>query len=48
MKLETLTIRVDDQGCTRIDPAGRKMSVATEWADLDGYYDLLVNTLLGK
>jgi len=48
MKLEVLPIRVDDKGMTVIDPAGAKMTVATEWNNLDGYYDLLVERLLGK
>jgi inosine-uridine nucleoside N-ribohydrolase len=46
MKLETLSIRVTDDGFTRIDPQGRSMSVATEWTDQDGYRDLLVRTLM--
>ena len=44
-KFETLSIRVTDDGYTRIDPAGTKMSVATEWKSLDGYRDLLVKVL---
>ncbi len=48
MKLEALPIRVDDKGMTVIDPKGAKMTVATEWNNLDGYYDLLVQRLLGK
>jgi inosine-uridine nucleoside N-ribohydrolase len=46
LTLEELTIGVTDKGFTPIDPAGAKMSVATSWTDLDGYYDLLVKTLL--
>lgn len=41
-KIEELPIIVDDQGFTRIDPAGKKMEVATEWKDLASYEDLLV------
>ena len=41
-KIEELPIIVDDQGFTRIDPAGKKMEVATEWKDLAAYEDLLV------
>jgi inosine-uridine nucleoside N-ribohydrolase len=44
-KMEDLPIKVTDQGVTAIDPAGAKMSVATEWKDLNGYCDLLVETL---
>lgn len=45
MKLETLSISVTPDGFTRIDPAGRKMTVATEWCDLDGFRDLLVERI---
>ena len=47
LELETLSIAVTDDGNTRIDPAGTKMSVATAWKDLDGFRDLLVKTLTG-
>jgi inosine-uridine nucleoside N-ribohydrolase len=47
MKLETLSISVSNDGFTRIDPAGRKMTVASEWHDLDGFRDLLVERLCG-
>jgi inosine-uridine nucleoside N-ribohydrolase len=46
VRLESLHIAVTPDGYTRIDPAGREMSVATGWADLDGFRDLLVRTLL--
>jgi inosine-uridine nucleoside N-ribohydrolase len=42
---ETLSIAVTDDGYTRIDPAGAQMAVATKWTDLDGFRDLLVETL---
>jgi len=45
-KLEKLPIKVTDDGFTRIDPSGRRMQVATEWKDLEGYRDLLVEVLL--
>ena len=45
MKIETLPIAVTADGFTRIDPAGAKMAVATEWTDLGGFGDLLVKTL---
>lgn len=49
MKLETLPIRVDDNGYTRIDAkTGATMAVATEWKDREGYNELLVRRLLGK
>jgi len=44
-KIEKLSIRVDDQGFTRIDPAGKPMEVATEWKDLPAYEDLLVKRI---
>ena len=47
MKLETLSISVAPGGFTRIDPAGRKMTVATDWHDLDGFRDLLIERLCG-
>jgi inosine-uridine nucleoside N-ribohydrolase len=47
LTLEDLRIGVQDDGTTVIDPAGMPMSVATEWRDLEAYYDLLVKTLVG-
>jgi inosine-uridine nucleoside N-ribohydrolase len=44
-KIEKLSIRVDDQGFTRIDPAGKSMEVATEWKDLPAFEDLLVKRI---
>ena len=44
-KMETLSIRVDDKGFTRIDPKGKAMSVATEWKDLSKFEDFLVERL---
>ncbi len=46
-EMETLPLAVTDDGFTRINPAGAKMSVATAWKDLDGYRDLLVKILVG-
>jgi inosine-uridine nucleoside N-ribohydrolase len=48
MKLETLAIAVTDDGFTRLDPAGKPMTVATEWQTLDAYRDLLVKILTGS
>ena len=45
-RFETLNVAVTDDGFTRIDPAGTKMSAAVEWKSLDGYRDLLVKRLL--
>lgn len=44
-KMETLGIRVTDDGFTRIDPAAKKVSVATEWKNLEAYKEFLVNRL---
>jgi inosine-uridine nucleoside N-ribohydrolase len=46
LEMKELRIKVTDDGMTRIDPAGAKMAVATEWKDLEGYRDLLMKTLL--
>jgi inosine-uridine nucleoside N-ribohydrolase len=43
--LETLNISVADDGMTVIDPAGRKMIVATRWNNLAGYGDFLARVL---
>jgi inosine-uridine nucleoside N-ribohydrolase len=48
LKMEELRIKVTGDGMTPVDPAGAKMSVATQWKDLDGYRDLLVKILLSN
>ena len=48
MKMETLSIKVTDDGFTRIDAAGQPMSVAIAWNDLGGFHDLLIKTLLTR
>ncbi len=45
LTMEELSIGVTEDGMTRIDPSGVKMSVATEWKNLDGYENLLVRAL---
>lgn len=45
LQMENLSIQVTNDGFTRIDAKGRKMSVATAWKNLDGFRDLLVRTL---
>jgi inosine-uridine nucleoside N-ribohydrolase len=45
LKMEDLNLRVTDDGFTVIDPAARKVSVATAWKDLEGFKTLLVNRL---
>lgn len=44
-KMEDLKIRVDDKGFTRLDDAGKRMRVATEWRDYNAFLDLLVKRL---
>jgi hypothetical protein len=47
--METLPIRVSDDGYTRIDPkGGRRMQVATAWKDMGAFEDFLVRRLTGK
>jgi inosine-uridine nucleoside N-ribohydrolase len=48
LEMKELRIKVTDGGMTPVDPAGAKMTVATEWKNLDGYRDLLVRTLLSN
>jgi hypothetical protein len=44
--METLPIRVTDDGKTVVDDSAKKMNVATEWKDLGK--DLLVQRLTGS
>ncbi|HEY3863311.1 MAG TPA: nucleoside hydrolase [Verrucomicrobiae bacterium] len=46
-KMEQLGIRVTDDGSTVIDGGAKQMNVATEWKNLDGFRDLLVQRLCG-
>jgi inosine-uridine nucleoside N-ribohydrolase len=46
-KMERLGIRVTGEGLTVIDNQAKPMNVATEWKDLEGFRDLLVNRLCG-
>lgn len=43
--METIPLRVTDDGFTRIDPAGKPVHVATTWKDLAAFEDLLVGRL---
>jgi inosine-uridine nucleoside N-ribohydrolase len=45
LKVENLNIRVTDEGYTAIDPAGRPVTVATEWKDLERFRQLIVERL---
>lgn len=46
-KMERLGIRVTDDGLTVIDDQAKQMNVATEWKNLNGFRDFLVNRLCG-
>ncbi|MBN1845921.1 MAG: nucleoside hydrolase [Sedimentisphaerales bacterium] len=46
-QMETLGLRVDDQGYTRLDPTAKKMKAATAWMDKDGFLNLLASRLTG-
>lgn len=45
--METLGIRVTDDGFTRIDPEAKKVSIAASWKNLGAYEDLLVARVTG-
>lgn len=47
-RMETLGIRITDDGRTAIDEAAKKVRVATEWKDMGAFEDLLVRRLTGK
>lgn len=44
--METLNLRVSDDGYTRIDPGGKRMQVASQWKSLDAYRNFLVQRLI--
>ena len=44
--MESLNVRVSDDGYTRVDPVGKRMQVATQWKDLDAYRNFLVQRLI--
>jgi len=46
LKMEELGIRVTDDGYTVIDETAKRIRVAVEWIDLDGFKDELVARLL--
>lgn len=47
LTMEDLSIRVTDDGFTRIDPAAKMMHVATGWKNMEAFEDFLVQRLLG-
>ena len=46
LEMEELRLVVTDEGKTVESEEGKAIRVATEWRDLDGFYDLLVERLL--
>lgn len=46
VKMEKLGIKVTDDGYTRIDKNAKVINCATEWKDLGGFEDLLVDRLI--
>jgi len=48
VKMETLPIRVTDDGFTKIDPSGKMLHVATEWKDMPAFEDLLIQRLINS
>ncbi|MBK9138423.1 MAG: nucleoside hydrolase [Verrucomicrobia bacterium] len=44
-QMETLGIRVTDDGFTRIDPTAKTMQVATAWKDLNAFREWMVSRL---
>ena len=46
--MEDLNIRVDDEGYTRLDKSGKKMSVAVKWKDMGKFEDMLVSRLIAE
>ena len=47
-KMETLGIRVTDDGYTAIDGKAKKINCATSWKNLGAYEDFLVERLTGQ
>jgi len=44
-RMEALKLKVTDDGFTRLDPAGKTVSVATSWQDLNGFRAWMVQRL---
>jgi len=45
LHMEDLGVRVDDEGFTRLDESAPAIRCATEWRDLDAFYDMLADRL---
>jgi inosine-uridine nucleoside N-ribohydrolase len=43
LQFETLNIELADDGWTTVGPAGKEMTMATEWENQEGFYDLLLS-----
>ena len=46
--MQSVGIRVTDDGFTRTDDQAKKVNAALEWKNLDAYRDLLVSRLTGR
>ncbi|MBI5385906.1 MAG: nucleoside hydrolase [Verrucomicrobia bacterium] len=44
-KMESVGLRVTDDGFTRVDPQAKKVAAAIDWKNLDAYRDLLVERI---
>jgi inosine-uridine nucleoside N-ribohydrolase len=47
-KMQSVGIRITDDGFTRTDDQAKKVNAAMEWKNLDAYRDLLVSRLIGR
>jgi inosine-uridine nucleoside N-ribohydrolase len=47
-KMQSVGIRITDDGFTRTDDQAKKVNAAMEWKNLDAYRDLLVSRLTGR
>jgi len=45
VKIETLPIRVTDDGFTKIDPSAKQLHVATAWKDMSAFENLLIKRI---
>jgi hypothetical protein len=45
LEMETIRLRVTDDGLTLLDPAGDEVKTALRWRDLDGFHQHLMERL---
>ena len=45
--MDSMGVRVTDEGLTVVDPEAKSIDVAMDWSDLDAYEELLTTRLLG-